>query len=63
MSLANLPLPKHDLNTFLEHIVDAYVHGKKTEFKELLQNRLIKNLLDERIRILENIRNLEELGK
>jgi hypothetical protein len=63
MSIANLQVSESDISKFLNHLIEAHTSRESTYFGEILKSESINNLINERIQILENIRNLAQLGE
>lgn len=63
MSLTCNPVPNTEVKNFLDHLVKIYVDGENTEFDKLLQDKQINRLIIDRLKIIENIKTLKELGE
>ena len=63
MPLTNSLTSENEVKTFLSYLINAYVNEEDTSFELLLRNSFFRNLIEQRIKIIENIQCLSELGK
>ncbi|XP_014218490.1 peptide chain release factor 1-like, mitochondrial [Copidosoma floridanum] len=63
MSTASLAVKEADLKKFLNYLIKTHSDGTSTEFDRLLQYKPVRTLLNERLRITDNIKNLKELER